>query len=538
MIYKKFNKYICEYFFNLENFGETIIMAVDETVMADFYDKFNFTEQSLIDDFKQTFIYSYFSFDEEKKIPNFFGFVGIQIYVAYLMHNDKSFTERAYRPRLADFLQIDEKYELKRLFEIYQEKAWKMLYKWGTENGFVLHIPKAEELQWNRRFVPYPLSQALLNQEDLKKAPLLFQNAGLKPDEHLSFKSFKKLIKDSDNNIGLPSHYYRIKERLQEQNKEDLLYYQLFGYFNEKWDGFYPSENEKIKSKHNQIDRNRTNLIIDNELNELSVINNDFNYLYKCSIERADLFNSIRKYYNPFYNELFIFTQDAYYDEWIDCRYLEINHEHILICKKNSPTESFIHNLDSNHARIELKNYLVFKVRIGEKRSKHFYWNSFFNTQPKNYALEGGLKLSRKTWMHGAGPNIIFFERTDAWINGEKIYFDENNFEISCNNFEAGTYRLKVNDFAPEKFEIKGANYIAKTFNLGWKINRKNISWEGAHEDYQIIGLSIWFPQLKQKANTQTWITALTSKSNNRENSSIVITAIKRAKYGITKSNH
>jgi len=535
MIYNKFNEYIYEHFFNSENFGETIIMAVDETIMADFYNESNITEQSLIDDFKRTFVFSSLPIDKENKIPNFFGFVAIQIYVAFLMHNDESFTERAYRPRLADFLQIDEKYKLKKLFENYQEKAWKMLRKWGKKNGYVLPIPKAKELQWNRRYVSYPLSQALLNQEDLNKAPLLFQNAGLKPDENLSFKSFKELIKNSDNNIGLPSHYYRIKERLQEENKEQLLYLQLFGYLNEKWDGLYPSEIEKAKNKQNQIKRNRTNLIFDNDLKELSVINHDFDCLYKCDIERADLFNSIKKYYNPFHSELFIFMRDAYYDEWIDCRYLEINHEHIIICKKNSRAESFIHNLDSNHTRIELKHYFVIKVHIGEKRSKDSYWHLFFNAQPKNYSFEGGLKLSRKTWMHDAGPNIIFFEKTDAWINGEKIDFDENNFECSCNNFEAGTYHLKVKDFAPEKFEIKEVNYITQIFNQGWKIDRKNVIWEGAHEDYQINGLSTWFPELKEKASTQTWIAALTSKSNNQKNSSIVITAINKSKHGIPK---
>ena len=533
MIYKKFNKYIYEHFFNSENFGETIILVVDETLIKDFCEKHKTSKKDLKEEIREKFrFYWNSSFSKKKGIPKFLGLIAVQIYEASLMQNEKKFSAREYNPRLEKYLDVSQS-QLQILYSNYQDKLWHKLETWADESGFNICIP---EIGFGAgRYTQYPLSQTLLNQEDLKQIPLLFQNAGLKPDENLSFKSFKKLIKDSDNIIGLPCHYYRIKQRLLEQNKEYLLYLQLFGYFNEKWDGLYPTEIEKTKSKQNQIERNRTNLIINNDLNEHSVINHDFKCLYKCSIERFDFLNSIRKYYNPFYNELFIFIRDAYYDEWIDCRYLETNHEHIIICKKNSRVESFIHNLDSNHVRIELKYYLVFKVRIGEKKSKHFYWNSFFNAQPKNYAFEGGLKLSRKTWMLDAGPNIIFFEKTDAWINGERFYFDKNNFEISCNNFEAGTYRLKVKDFAPEKFEIKESNYITQTFNQGWKIDLKNAIWDGAQEDYQFAGLSTWFPKLKEKASTQTWIAALTTKSNNQKNSSTVITAINRAKHGIPK---
>jgi hypothetical protein len=510
-------------------------MAVDETLMKDFCEKHQISKKDLKEEIRVKFrFYWNSSFSKKKGIPKFLGFIAVQIYEASLMQNEKKFSAREYNPRLEKYLDVSQS-QLQVLYSNYQDKLWHRLKAWADESGFNICIP---EVSFGAgRYTQYPLSQALLNQEDLKQIPLLFQNAGLKPDEYLSFKSFKNLIKDSDNNIGLPSHYYRIKGRLQEQNKEHLLYLQLFGYFNENWDGLYPLEIEKIKSKQNQIERNRTNLIINNDLKELSVINQD-DCLYKCALEYADLFNSIKKYYNPFYNELFIFIRDAYYDEWIDCRYLEPNHEHIIICKKNSRAESFIYNLDSNHTRIELKHYLVFKVRLGEKRSMHFYWNSFFNAQPKNYAFEGGLKLSRKTWMLGAGPNIIFFEKTDAWINGKRIGFEKNKFEISCKKFSPGIYKLVVKEEPVnflEKIEIKHTNYVPQQSNHGWQVDRKNYYWKISQEDYQIAGLTTWFPELKEKASTQTWITALTTKSNNQKNSSTVITAINRAKHGIPK---
>ncbi len=513
-------------------------MAVDETLMIDFYDKHNVTEQGLIDNYKHYFVSNYPLFIDENTGFRYFGFVALQIYVAYLMHNDNNYTERAYRPRLAEFLQIDNTYELARLFVSYQDNAWQKLKKWGEKNDFIICIPKQSELQWNRRYVSYPLSQALLNQEDLKKSPILFQNAGLKPDEYLAFEDFVTLIKDSDKNVHLSKHYYRVKEKLQEQNREQLLQLQLFGFFNNEWDGSYPNEIKKDKRKNNNIEKNRTYLTICNNLEKLKILNQEYQCLFECTLENQQLFKTIKKYYNLYYPEILIFVRDKSYDEWIDCRYLEPEREHIIICKTNSRAEAFIHNLDSNHTKYANTYYSIFKVRLSSKTSNHFYWKAFFSGKLKNFIFENGLKLSRKTWMFGAGPTIRFFEETDVWINGGKLTFNNDELNISCRDFEEGTFRLKVKDLPPEKFQIKKPTVIPNIDSEGWQVKISEPIWEHNTENYQISGLSTWFPVNLEKASTRTWITALTQKSGKIKNSSIIINAIKHSKYGTKRTNN
>jgi hypothetical protein len=506
-------------------------MAVDETLMNDFCGKHQTSKKDLKEEIREKFRYYWnTSFTKKKGIPKFLGLIAIQIYEASLMQNEKKFSAREYNPRLEKYLDVSQG-QLQVLYANYQDNLWHKLEIWADEEGFNICIPEIG--LGAGRYTQYPLSQALLNQEDLKQIPLLFQNAGLKPNEYLSFKSFIKLIQDSDYNVGLPSHYYRIKWRLQEQRKEHLLYHQLFGYFNEKWDGTCPGEIEKKNSKQNGIEKNKTNLIINNERTELYIVDQDFNDLFKCTLENIDLFKSIKKYYNPFHKEILIFTEDKSYDEWVDCRYLETNHNHIVICKKYSSAESFVNNLDSNCVEFKFKHFLVFKVSLGEKRSNHFYWKPFFNPQPKNYAIGNGLKLSRKTWMVGAGPNINFFEKTDAWINGERISFEDDNLEISCRNFEVGTYRLKVKSYPPEKIEILKPSYIPESVNSGWKINQKVSLWQSDNDNYQISGFLDTFPTKTEQASVRNWVAALTQKSNESQNSAVVINAIKQSKYGL-----
>ena len=245
MVYKKFNKYIYKQFFNSENFGETIIMAVDETLMQDFRLNHQTSKNDLKEEVREEYShYWYSSFTKKKGIPKFLGLIAVQIYIASLMQNENFYSAREYNPRLEKYLNVS-KSELQVLYAKYQDELWHKLETWADEEGFNICIP---EIGFGAgRYTQYPLSQALLNQEDLKQIPLLFQNTGLKPNEFLSLESFKKLIQDSDYNIGLPSHYFGIKRRLEEQGKEHLLYHQLFGYYNEKWDGTYPGENEKKK---------------------------------------------------------------------------------------------------------------------------------------------------------------------------------------------------------------------------------------------------------------------------------------------------
>jgi len=268
-------------------------------------------------------------------------------------------------------------------------------------------------------------------------------------------------------------------------------------------------------------------------LEKLKILNQDYECLHDCALADQQLFKTIKKYYNTFFSEILFFIKDKSYDEWIDCRYLEPKGEHIIICKTNSLADKFIHNLDNNCAKLTNPYASIFKVNLGNKIPNHFYWKPLFSKKLKSYSFENGLKLSRKTWMFGAGPTIKFFEETDAWINGEKLVFNNDELNISCRDFEEGTFRLKVKDLPPEKFQIKTPKVIPNIDSYGWQVKISEPVWEHNVESFQISGLSTWFPVKLEKASTRKWVNALTKKSGKIKNSSIVINAIKQSKYVI-----
>lgn len=514
-------------------------MAVDESVITNFCIEFNLTSKELQDEIAEKFPGYYnewsLAFKKKNKIPNFFGLIAIQIYNAFLMRNEGYYTENAYRGRLADYLKIyDERLDV--LFRDYQDNLWQELKKWATTNNYLLEIP---DIGWGKgRYIQYPLSQAILNQEDLKKIPSLFKSVGLKFHELLSFKDFKNLIGNSENHDNCTPHYLRVKNKLNEQGKEKLLYYQIFEFFNNKWDGNYPLDEQNEKTKIVNKNEGETNdLYLSKDLKTITLFNNN-KPIKEFLVEKNNLFNSINQFYKLRYDEILIFIKDRAYNDFSEIRYLETENTYIIICKMYSNPYALIKKLDSNYRDYSNTKYGIFEIKTLNKNSEHYYWKSFFSSEKRPYSFDFGLKLSRKTWMVGAGPSIRFDKKTEAWLNGEKLDFTDENYLFSLKDYPVGTYKFKMVGFSPDSFEIKEPEIFACLNNYGWKVNEKESSWEITYGNYQISGFSTIFPIKQEQASVRTWVSALNQKSNTKRNSSIVINAIKQSKYGITKANN
>jgi len=220
--YKIFNKAIHDHFFSKIHKGEYVIFSVDETIIDLLCINNDIDRQQLFLAITQLFRNDWsFIFTLNKAgAPNFFGFIGIQVYAAYLMHTDDQYSASAYNPRLCQLLQIEQP-ELQTFYSKFQDKIWQELKKWGEEKGYPIHLPQKKK--GKGRYVQYPLSQALLNKEDLGKIPLLFDKAGLKSFEQLSFKDFTAIISKVDNGRFLTDHYYKIKEQLLAKDEFQIL---------------------------------------------------------------------------------------------------------------------------------------------------------------------------------------------------------------------------------------------------------------------------------------------------------------------------
>lgn len=532
MSYNKFNEYIYHHFFNDENIGETIILAVDDSIISDFCNLFEITKEELDISVRQKYRHSWdLTLTEEMDIPQYIGFIAIQIYLASQMQNEGDFSDRQFNPRLSQYLDISTN-KLQELYRLYQDSLWQGLVEWTTENNFNICIPEMKS--GKGRFVQYPLSQALLNKEDLKNAPKLFENVGLKLDENLNLGNFTTLITDSDRYI-FPTHYYRVKTRLMKEGQIEMLYMQLFDFYNNVWNGEYPEEEEEKREKGGKryvIHKSKTNLVLDNQLENLEIVNHQNEVLRRFALNNSLLFGLINKEYRLFYSNLLIFSKDVDYNEWVDCRYLNLGEEQVIVCMSHSIVKLKIHELDQNYEDFSNQYFSIFKVRLSNEMPNHYYWDDYLYRVKKNYKFEFGLKLSRNAWMLGAGPMITFTEETDVWINGKKQILNEDNLCIYCRDYPHGTYRLKVKGCQVERFSIEKPAVFHIDDKHGWQIDKLDAKWQPNEDKYQIEGLSTCFPIQTEKTNARTWINALT-KQNKNKNAAVVINAIKRSRYGI-----
>ena len=92
--------------------------------------------------------------------------------------------------------------------------------------------------------------------------------------------------------------------------------------------------------------------------------------------------------------------------------------------------------------------------------------------------------------MYNAGPDIIFDQLVDAWINGKKLEFTEGNLVVRLRYYEIGKYVLRIKEGETIKIEIKNPENNSTECSSGWIINMKSAIWEPAKKDYQISGMT------------------------------------------------
>lgn len=525
MNYDKFNQYIKEKFFPPEKKGETIIFSVDEAIIANYLENEGVPYEFFI---KYGFAELTESWSAQCEDENYFGLCAIQVYIASLMHNDYKFTSGAYNPRFESFFGIDSNKRHK-LFSNYQIAIWEKLEQWCNDNNFIINIPQKEDFQWNRIYVSYPLSQSLLNKEDLKKTSILFEKIGIKKSEYISFSDFSQLIENADNGDCINTHYDKIKARLlKDFGSTHQLYQQIYNYFVENWDGLYPQREElKIAVKRSHTIKQNIHFFLNKTHEYISILDDEYETIASVSLSDIDVFNCIEKYQNVYSEEFLIFKIETISEEAEYVRKFELGERYVIICKQNSKASNFIPSLCSAE-KFENGIYDIFISQILRKKSNHHFWEKYFSLQSRNYKIEGGVKLGYKIWMLGCGPKIIFDEKSGAWINGKKT----EEIEIDCTNFPIGLYKI-VKDNSIEKIEIKAPLNTKNEDSSGWNIDSQTNKWEYIDENFQISGLINSFPKESETSTIKNWTEALTVRNIDIDYSSTILRAIKRAKYGI-----
>lgn len=530
MTYTDFNKYVHDFCLKPENIGETIILSIDDSIIHSFCSHHNTTPQELQICVKRKFQFGWgLALKIDNGIPQFFGLLALQVYTAHLMHKDDEYTASAYNPRLCKYLDISQQ-ALQALYREFQDDLWEGLANWGSKNEIKFLLPQTDIGGW--RYVKYPISQALLNQEDLKKLPILFQAVGLRPNESVSFEDFEHLINGSDKILGLTRHYYLVRRKLRELDKEKAVLYQIYEHYS-KWDGreHTPQSAENTKKTNYKDEREFSYIVLDDNLMFFDVFNYEDERIRRFAIDEIELPEKVLRCISSEDDCLIIFERDKFYDSWIDARYLAHGQKQLILSKKSARLETAISKLDAKFRKTEFRRFSVFEVSVGTEFKPTGFWTSYFAKSKKPFKLLHGLMLSRNVWMEGSGPTLQLESDSKAWLNGLPINLDMSK-RLSCQAFPEGDYRLKISGFAPTSFSIRKAqNNCSIEAPTGWQLDMDQ-QWRPGQNDFFMSGLFIPIGQKVTEEPVRAWLEALTSKHEKSESDIIVVKAIQRKNHG------
>lgn len=520
MIYQQFNYFIYEYFFNSNNTGDEIIMSVDESVINQFQKGHKVTNAELQESFKYHFQRNWeYALELNNEVPNFFGLIAIQIYIASLMEDDEvnDFSKNDYNPRLAKYLGIAEN-NIENIYSKWQDNIWQKLKDWATERGFNIYI--GEKGKYKGRYIKYPLSHSLLNKDDLKYIPLLFDYCGYTPHEEISFLDFKDEIGKHIDTLKITKHFVKIKSRLEKDGNLDRLYNQIYSFYNNEWEGDVSIISEK-KSNNSDIETVKTIKSVyyyyDYERGAILKLAGNDNLHETINITELNLISKIKKGAN------ILFFEKGNYEEWQYTRTISCQ-TYIIICERYQ--SDIINQLGNVLNDFSYKSNNLYTIKEVEVTNSN---NRYFSKDTNAYSFQNGLKVGRNQWLKNAGPDIVVNDNNQIRIDG----VPQKEQRISLRNFEVGTYKIRGGTIRTdiEIVELPYNSSISK--ETGWNIGKKNNKWQFTENEFNINGLNYNFGKVAIAEDTQTWLNIVAKRTKKQEYKTQVINALNRRNYGI-----
>lgn len=453
-------------------------------------------------------------------IPQYFGLIAMQCLAASQRQADteNDIGENEYQIRLKKLLGIENDTILQQLYRgqdiqnPIQEQIWFAAKDFlQVKFGLELNIPNRNA--YAGRYVQYPKSQSLLTKEDLKRFTGFFSEHFV-VGESISFDYFKEERKSNTQNIELRP---RTRNLLNDEQKKEFCYLQIFNYFN-TWDGtvydFLQNQNQS-KQRQNQYTQT-TRLILYFENNEPAI------HWNRDIIAWKEVFKI--QNYKYFDKNLLLFSEHEYYKtEYENIRVLEENKIGYIILNSVQKPNEYVCLNQNNLGKTDLGNSIfLYKVN-----SNDIDLGKNFKLNPAK--LKGGIRLDRKkTYLLGFPPTV---ECDEAF----SIMFKHKRFE---NDFfsKVGVYKVRVNGYKDIEVEIKAPQIkkeIITTKDKGWNI--QNLSFEREKPELEGAILNIVQKEITQSI-TRNWIDANLDKSKSKNNNNHLLTTIKRAKHGNFKN--
>lgn len=457
--YSKFNLWVYNYYLNncIPNQINSLSIPVSEI------DGFITEYDIKLVDFKEITSQSWFYLLKIKDgIPQYLGLIALQCLAAFKMQNHNGITAANFKVRFADLIGTKSDNDLNSFFSEdfdeelkVQEKIWLSTQAFFGNKSIKIILP--EVTRYAGRFIQFPKSQIVLNNEDLKEYNSFFTAINNEFD-YISFEDFNKYYLNEISNFR---NNFRRNNNIKNENQWSAIELkiklkQIFDFYcSDDW----MTKNEKLLCKH--ITSNK-NYIIKFGPSEL--------LLYDQYHNRLDSLNSLIK------NKRFlIFKENKYYtNEYESVNSISLNDNNIFIiynCPANSNEIRVLKNVFSDIPyKNDKHNVLIFRIKNSDNlpdflRSKII----------SGYPIElKGFKVSGEKKYFVSHPPKIYSNKDiiyHIYYNKKRIVIDEMN--------NVGKYTIKINGYSNYNFEL------VELPILDYSINDKTKSLEFYSLDYK-----------------------------------------------------
>lgn len=416
---------------------------------------------------------------EEDGIPQYFGLIALQCYAGTLMEDDNFISDRVYNARLLQVLQLTN-VEAQTLYkdgnpdETAQELIWFAAKDYLFANyGLKLSIP--ERRIFSRRYVQYPLSQVLLNNEDLKQFTSFFSEHFI-PLENIPFDFFKeRLWKWIPGRISS-----KCLKRLSEEDKTEKCLEQIFNYY-QRWEG-----NIYNKGIPEQI---RPNNHLDKKSYKPRVLLSIFEETPKFLLDNMEISaNEILQINNYFYfhKGIMLFNPiEDYDDDYEDSRFLIKTNDDCYILIDPLSDKALFSYLQSHSVGM---NYLqsgiwLFRFKF-ENPLVDCLDRYVYTINPVQ--LYSGIKLKyNNTFLTGFGPSIEYTKPYQIFHNSRPIQYEPETAM-------PGQYLIRTSNHRDFIFHIVDSPKDTFVFNrnIGWNLANLSVSANPSMEGYMIKAFS------------------------------------------------
>lgn len=484
--YINFCKYIEKTFFANEKKGERLCLVIDDEFISNACKTLSIKKEQLFQSVKTKM----FTF-ENICFEHIIGIIIIQIYAAFHRHTDDNATNKAYYIRLSDLLHISIE-TLKEWMGCKQDKYWSFFYNWCRENGFYTHEIKSSFGAY--RYVNYPLSQAFINREDLKAIRYIFHLNRLTSGEDITYEDFKSILFpfSSYHYSLLTPHFGKLHT---DREKTEHINQQIYNYYLH-WDGYYEAK-ERETTKKLSAGNLEYSLNLTNDLTQLEVRDEYTNCKKTIELNNTDFRRELKEYYHFKRENKMLFAQNKTYNLWDETRFIPKGETGLLL--HLSPPYGIVFQPNIK-IRKKGNGWIIYEIT-------EEYYSEYYSKGKKIYSLEGGLKISRNTWILGAPPFLVFKKSTEFWLNGNKHAVKEGALVVSLVSLSEGTYTLKVPLSKACEFSLAKPEKSAEYALCGWNLQNtsKSFVWSPDTTTTNIIGLD--YSQLTPNTNERNLLT-------------------------------